>query len=87
MVSDDAKGLLCWIDVNIPFYTTMSKLNIVNDDKEIASQLLGNNFDYFGFVDGVKSLQTKANLKMDRLSLVKSMLKLIEKHSRGKRKC
>ena len=84
MVSDDSKGLLCWIDVNTPFYTTMSKLNIVNDDKKTASRLLGNNFDYCGFVDGVKSLQTRANLKMDRLSLVKSMLKLIKKHSRKK---
>ena len=56
VLTDDNMGLLYWLDVDKPFYTTMSQLNIVNDDKYIAAKLIGDGFDYLGFVDGVKSL-------------------------------
>lgn len=60
----------------------MSRLDEVNDDKNIAAGLLGNKIDYLGFIEGIRHLQSKNNANLDRISLVKSIHELKNKYSK-----
>lgn len=61
VITDDASGILCWVEQNSMFVQVASRLPEMNDNIDIIQRFMGGLVDYQGFYNGFVSIYNDKN--------------------------